>query len=111
MENEIFESSVRSIGDLAGVFEYDGDNAYFFLFDLTKGKGRQASAVICVNSEKTDYCAADISIKWNRTEEIVGLYVHGTLAAAFDHQGRRFGGDYGAQKAPTIPDQVIAQFR
>jgi len=46
MDNDRFESSVRSYGDLAGVFEYDGKEGYFFLFDLTKVTGKQGSGAI-----------------------------------------------------------------
>lgn len=29
---EMFQSAVRSSGDLAGVFEYDGETGYFYLY-------------------------------------------------------------------------------
>ena len=111
MESEVFESSVRSRGDLAGVFEYDGEEGYFFLFDLTKDKGKQGSGVISLNSATPDFKVSDVSIKWNQSEEIVGLYIRGSLWAAFDEQGRKFGGDYGTQKTLGIPAKVIEQFK
>jgi hypothetical protein len=110
MDNDIFESSVRSYGDLAGVFEYDGEEGYFFLFDLTKETGKQGSGVICVNSKNADFRESDVAIKWNASEEIVGLYIRGNLCAAFDQQGRKFGGNSGSE-APGIPTGVIEQFR
>jgi hypothetical protein len=33
MTDEMFDSSIRSAGDLAGVFEYDGETGYFYLYD------------------------------------------------------------------------------
>lgn len=110
MEKDIFESSVRSLGDLAGVFECDGDDGYFFLFDLKKASGTQGSGVIRVNSASADFGASDVSIKWSKSEDVVGLYIRGILWAAFDQQGRKFGGDYGTQIAPGIPHRVVDQF-
>jgi hypothetical protein len=34
MSADIFDSSVRSDGDLAGVFEYDGQTGYFYLYEV-----------------------------------------------------------------------------
>jgi hypothetical protein len=110
MESEIFESSIRSFGDLAGVFEYDGEDGYFFLFDLTKDKGKQCSGVISVNSADDDLGTSDIAIKWSRSEEIVGLYIGGRLWAAFDQNGRKFGSNNRMQVALDISDIGIAQF-
>jgi hypothetical protein len=109
--NDIFESSVRSHGDLAGVFECDGEEGYFFLFDLTKGTGEQGAGVICVHPENADLKEADVAIKWSKSEEIVGLYIRGGLCAAFDQKGRKFGGNYGTREAPSIPARVVEQFR
>ena len=36
MDTDIFDSSIRRAGNLAGVFEYDGENAYFYLYDETR---------------------------------------------------------------------------
>ena len=99
MESEVFESSVRSRGDLAGVFEYDGEEGYFFLFDLTKDKGKQGSGVISLNSATADFKVSDVSIKWNQSEDIVGLYIGGRLWAAFDQNGRKFGSNNCMQEA------------
>jgi len=33
MSNEIFANSIRASRDLAGVFEYDGDTGYFYLYE------------------------------------------------------------------------------
>ncbi len=110
MENEIFESSVRSFGDLAGVFEYDGEDSCFFLFDLTKDKGKQCSGVIGVKSANADLGTSDISIKWSRSEEIVGLYIGGRLWAAFDQNGTKFGSNNCTQEALGISDIGLEQF-
>jgi uncharacterized protein len=37
--DEIFESASRAAGDLAAVFEYDGETGYFYLYELQTGTG------------------------------------------------------------------------
>jgi hypothetical protein len=111
MENGIFESSIRTSGDLAAIFECDEEGGYFYLFDLTKEKGRQARAVIVVSEHGVDLQGSDVSVRWNTSEEIAGLCIHGDLWAAFDQHGRRYGGSYGAQNAPSIPPEVIRRFK
>jgi hypothetical protein len=41
MQKEIFVSSVRSTGDLAGVFEYDGETGYFYLYRAKGASGKK----------------------------------------------------------------------
>jgi hypothetical protein len=33
--NEILKNTTRSAGDLAGVFEFDGDTSYFYLYNTS----------------------------------------------------------------------------
>lgn len=111
MTNDIFESAVRTAGDLAGIFDYDGEaGGYFYLFDLRQERGKQARAVICVNSSDADFPSSDISVRWNASQEIVGLYIGRKLWAAFDQHGRKYGGSYEALKMPSIPAAVIEKF-
>ncbi len=110
MEEGIFESSVRPSGDLAAIFECDDEGGYFYLFDLTKDKGQQARAVILVSEDDVELQDSDVSVRWNASEEIAGLCIRGDLWAAFDQQGGRYGGSYGAQKAPDIPPEVVRRF-
>jgi hypothetical protein len=41
-EQKMVESAVRSVGDQAGVFEYDGDTGHFYLY---KPKGEKDQKV------------------------------------------------------------------
>lgn len=111
MENGIFESSIRTSGDLVAVFECDHDGGYFYLFDLTKEKGQQARAVIEVSDRGVSLLGSDISVRWNASEEFAGLCIRGDLWAAFDEHGGRYGGSYGMAEAPSIPLQVTRQFK
>lgn len=60
---DVFDSAIRSKGDLAGVFE-----------------------------------------EWDREEQRVGLFIFGTLSAAFDAAtGAKYGGGYGKDLNADIP--------
>jgi hypothetical protein len=89
MENDIFECSVRTAGDLAVVFECDGEGGYFYLFDLTKAKGQEARAVIAVSERGEALDTSDVAVRWNASEEIGWLSIDGKPWAAFDQYGRR----------------------
>jgi hypothetical protein len=39
--NEMFESASRANGDLAGVFEYDGETGYFYLYETKETRGKK----------------------------------------------------------------------
>ncbi len=110
MENGIFESALRTSGDLAAIFECDEDGGYFYLLDLTKEQGQQARAVIAVSEQGLELPVTDVSVRWNASQEIVGLCIGGDLWAAFDQHGSRYGGDYGPQKSADIPLEVISRF-
>ena len=51
---EIFESSVRSAGDLAGVFEFDGDTSYFYLYRVDASEGNKVLDAIKVSVGEPD---------------------------------------------------------
>lgn len=110
MENSIFESSMRSIGDLVAIFEYDQDGGYFYLFDVTKEKGQEARAVIMVTEFRADLQASDVSVRWNSSEEIAGLFIGGEICAAFDRRGGAYGGNYGTQRSRGIPPEIAGTF-
>ena len=47
---------------------------------------------------------ADIAVKWDSREQRVGLFVFGTLVAAFDAAtGAKYGGDYGKDFNAEVP--------
>ena len=110
MTNDIFISAVRTAGDLVGIFECDSGGGYFYLFDMTQGPGKKGRAVIRVNPSDAGIQPSDVSVQWNAAEDIVGLYIDAKLWAAFDQHGRKYGGDYNAREAPSIPAAVIERF-
>ena len=109
---EIFDSSVRSAGDLAGVFEYDGTTGYFYLYETEGDEGQRVLDSIHVLSGAPDFGQDDVSIRWNTTEERVGLFIRSSLWAVFDSGSRsKYGGNYqlGA-RPPLLPQSVTGGF-
>ena len=65
MAEELFDSAVRSRGDLAGVFEYDGETAYFYLYDVTREQEHRIVDAIHVLSGESDLTAQDVEVRWD----------------------------------------------
>jgi hypothetical protein len=107
---EIFESSVRSAGDLAGVFEFDGDTSYFYLYRVDASEGNKVLDAIKVSVGEPDYAESDIEIRWSADESLVFLQIAGQTCAVFDCEGaQKFGGDYVAGVAPKVPPGILAR--
>ncbi len=110
-ENEMFDSAVRSAGDQAGVFEYDGDTCYFYLYKTNDEQGQKVVASIRVLSGTPDFEEKDIAIHWNAEESIVGLFIYGKLWAAFEvGTYAKYGGNYCSSVSPQIPMEIMKTF-
>jgi len=111
MSTEIFDSCVRSKGDLAGVFEHDGETGYFY---LCRAKGDAVEAIldsIHVLSGKPSFGEMDILIRWDRQEEKVGLFIRRELWAVFDPTSQKSYGRAAANGAtPAIALEASAGF-
>lgn len=104
---EIFESCVRTAEDLAGVFEFDGETAYFYLYETSADQGQKILGAIHIFSGTPDFTAEDVSIRWDPTENKVGLFLRGLLWAVFDRKGRgKHGGNYKVGSAPVLSEQA-----
>ena len=84
MDGELFESAPRSAGDKAGVFEADGETGYFYLFDTSGEKADRIVGAIWVFDGPPDFSKSDLLIKWNSTEDVVGLFIRNKLVSAFE---------------------------
>ena len=108
-DEEVFESSVRSTGDLAGVFEHDGDTGYFYLYETCAPKGRRIIGALHVLSGPCAFRAADVQIRWAEDGSVVGLFIQGRVWAVFDTtSGAEYAGNFAAGIGPTLPDRVAA---
>ena len=111
MENDIFDSVVRSTGDLAGVLESDEETTYFYLYEIGLDGSNKILGAIRVASETLNLQQSDLSIRWDANEQKVGLFVKGVLWAVFDHGSKaKFGGDYGPEASPNVPQEAASGF-
>src|SRR5438552_3008968 len=93
--DEMFESAVRSAGDHAGVFEYDGETGYFYLYQTKGAQGQKVLDAIRVMIGTAHFDESDVVVRWDAAERAVGLFIRGNLWAAFDATtGTKYGGDY-----------------
>jgi hypothetical protein len=107
---EMFDSSVRAAGDLAGVFEHDGETGYFYLYNTEGETAHRVIGSVRVVSGHPDFSEQDVSIRWDPTDRRVGLFIRGALWAVFDDRHVPHGGDYAAGAAPLLPSDANAWF-
>ena len=106
-KHEIFQSSVRATGDLAGVFEYDGETGYFYLYSTSQSGGRKVLGALHVFAGRPDFRQADVDIRWDATETLVGLFIRHQIWAAFDTtSGDGYSGNYAARAPPELPSRI-----
>jgi hypothetical protein len=105
--DEMFDSRVRTSGDLAGVFEYDGNTGYFYLYETGGEEDRKILDSIRIISGEPDFGEEDVAIIWDQGEQKVGLFIRGQLWAVFDRQQRaKYGGSYKPGLTPVLPSQA-----
>lgn len=108
--DEMFESLLRANGDLAGVFEFDGETSYFYLFENDE-RDQKVVGAIHILSGPPDFDQSDITIRWSEEEDLVGLFIKGRLWAAFDEDRRKHGGNYQPGEHPVLPEEVMRAFK
>lgn len=109
--SEFFDSLIRSQGDIAGVFEYDGDVGYFYLYNMSHSENQRVIGAIRVLAGAADIQERDIVIRWDHGERLVGLFLKGHLVAAFDSlQSKQFGGIDANNADTTIPLHISRAF-
>jgi hypothetical protein len=108
---ELWASATRSAGDLAGVFEFDGDTGYFYLYKVSGEQGRKALAAIHIMDRTPGFGQKDFAIRWNFSENFVGLFIHSNLWAAFDDVGIKYGGHYSRDASPRILPEILQAFK
>jgi len=111
IEHEIFKGSVRSCGDLAGVFEFDGETGYFYLYDQTREPTQKLIDQIRILGSKPDFGDHDVGVRWDDSEKRVGLLIRRELWAVFDAQAKtKYGGDYLPHARSTVPAEIAQLF-
>lgn len=93
-------SASRSADDFSGVFEFDGETAYFYLW---RHRPQQVVSAIHVVSGKLPFVESEARIVWNTDEKKVGLVIRDQLWAVFDvSTGRADGGNYQEGARPPL---------
>jgi hypothetical protein len=109
--DEMFDSQLRSAGDLAGVFEFDGDAAYFYLYEMAERQGQKILSAIRIVVGTPDFKQEDVAVCWDENEGRVGLLIRDKLWAAFDTITRAgYGGNYHPGRRAEIPAEIAASF-
>ena len=107
MREEIFTSLVRARGDLAGVFEYDGETGYFYLYRTESPDGTKVVDSLHVISGEIELTSNDVMILWDRSQTKVALFLRDVMWGVFDCvSGQKFGGDYAPGKTPRLPPNL-----
>lgn len=107
---ESFDSCVRADGDLAGVYENDGDTGYFYLYkaDAPDG-GRIIDAIQVEIGSPSD---SDVEVFWSSDQSLVGLKLGNRLVALFDClTGDKYSRKDFQCSALPLPGTVAARLR
>jgi len=107
---EIFESSVRSTEDIAGVFEYADNSGFFYLYFLRNKDDEKIQGAIPIAFGEVCFSEADIEILWNVEENLVALLIFGQLCAVFDVDRKVSYGGNVKNNSFDIPHEIKAAF-
>ena len=104
MPEEIFESSVRTRGDLGCFLEADDETSYFYLYDLERDEGQKVIGAIRVCVGRPQFRQADVVVCWDKDESRAGLFIRGELWAVFNvARNSKHGGGYGIGARSSVP--------
>lgn len=111
MPEEMFVSEVSPDNRLGGVFEYDGETSYFYLYRMPeRGDDGKVLDFIHVTSRVPTFRENDVSVRWSIAGDVVGLFIFGQLWAAYRASGQKYGGDYKAGGVAHIPEDIRLSF-
>lgn len=81
---DVYESATDETGRFGAVFERDNETAFFYLLDMREQNGGRI--ISAFNAKLVTEIPADapVSIGWNPSGVVVGLFVSGKLSAVFD---------------------------
>lgn len=110
--DEMFDSSVRSAGDLAGVFEFDGDTSYFYLYRVAADEGKKVVDAIKIGVGDPLYSQTDVEIFWSSDESLVCLQIADKIVGIFDCiDGKKYGGFFSPDSELKLPPSIAERLR
>jgi len=77
-----YESATRIAGDYAGVFEYDGETSYFYLYRVDANGGQKIVRALNVELKAPQLSDQKITVVWSDNQSTVYLKVGGEVVAA-----------------------------
>jgi len=111
MPVDIFKDCVRPAGDLAGVFEFDEDTGYFYLYDISNSASPRIVDYLHICSYVPDFADHHIELRWTSDQEKVGLFIRDALWAVFiPGTQSKYGGDYRPGRIPSLPVEAKSGF-
>jgi hypothetical protein len=82
--NEIYDSSIRPCGDIAGVFEFDGVVSYFYICNVNSSGDPTIRNSVLVDVDRRQISTSQIKIVWASDYTIVGLKILSEYYEAFE---------------------------
>jgi hypothetical protein len=111
MTDDLFIESMRPEGDFAGVFEYDGEIGYFYLYRLPgeNGDGKIDGSIEIVKGKLT-FEPNELEVRWSAEQDRVGLFIRGEVWALFNvKSGAAYGQPHTKTLASNVPkDQIFS---
>lgn len=107
-----FDSELREAGDLAGVYEFDGEVSMFYLYAPKAPKTRRIVGAIRVFSgPERQPRDGELEIFWDDKEEFVALFVRNRLTAVFDARTfKGFADEKGTPEGSRITSEIRNRF-
>jgi hypothetical protein len=113
MTSPIFRSAQCDANGLAGVFEFDGEAGYFYLYQTSGPTGsRVIDSMHVVSGREVGFSDDDVFIRWDAAGKRVALFIREVIWAVFDSSdGKKYGGNYKPAAAPEIPKAILTSIR
>jgi hypothetical protein len=95
MQMEMFVDCVSEEGEWVGVFEYDGETGYFYIYNLAFDVGSRVVESMLILTGAPDFAEAEVAVRWARDGTSVGLFIRDVLWGLFNvstrgHESARY---------------------
>jgi hypothetical protein len=80
----MFKGMISPSGKHAGVYEHDGEAGYFYICEMSGEDVTEITGALQLHTGRPDHSADDVEIRWDRTQDAVGLFVRDELWAIFN---------------------------